>query len=265
MNPNYPPKNCIHCNAPLNAGARFCNQCGAPIEGIPPTQKVEDPQPGYQEPAPTVYAEDFVPPYPAAPERKRSNRAIVLLAVFGISLVCFCISAGLVVGYLVFSADGDEAPTPLAVQPTVAPVITETLAPAPTEAPTSEAPPSPMPSGSEVAYGQVQFFYDPNLVQNVIPETVPESNYADAPPFDLHPQHVRFTFDGYPLYPDAFHTPQIMVYPAPEYAALNPSAADEISNLGNLLCRPHLSLRSHPQHPFLPNRRSHQRSLRSIR
>jgi hypothetical protein len=207
MNPNEATQYCTNCNAPVSPGARFCQQCGAPQGGTPAA-------------------------------RRKPGRTLLILAALGIGLACCCVLVALIWGYFTFIASGEAEPTPLAGQASETPPseLVVTVAPLPTEPEPTLAPPTLAP-GNEVSYGNVQFYYDPALAREVIPETVPESNYADAPPFDLHPEHIRFRFEGYPLFPNAFHMPQVLVYPAPEYAALNPSAAEEIASLQELLAQ----------------------------
>jgi hypothetical protein len=234
MNPSKLPRYCSSCGALLALESRFCNQCGAPIEAIPPTQKAEVPSPAYQAPVPPAYT-PAPPAYVVEPPRqepKKPNRLPLILAIVFGGLACCCVCVVLArLGYN-YLVDLDDEPTPLAEQ------ATETPAPAPATAYPTEppAPPSPTtPPGREASYSNVRFYYDPLIAQDVLAETVPGSNYADAPEFDLYPDHIHFTLIGYPLYQESIHNATISVYPADTYAAMNPSAAQVITDLKNLL------------------------------
>jgi hypothetical protein len=107
-----------------------------------------------------------------------------------------------------------------------------------------EPPPPPEP---DVSYQGISFSYDDDLASSVTPEMVPAQVDAAIEPWN-NPDYVQFTFNGYPL-PDAFHTPRIMVYPVDDYAAINSTAGDIISELEQLLG----SKPSNPESiPFLP-------------
>lgn len=58
--------------------------------------------------------------------------------------------------------------------------------------------------------------------------TAVESN--TGAPWEIAPTHSRFTLTGYPLH-GTFHEPRLFVYPAGEYAASNPGAAEQIDRL----------------------------------
>jgi hypothetical protein len=107
-----------------------------------------------------------------------------------------------------------------------------------------EQQPTPEP---DVAYEGVSFSYDPILASSVTPEVVPSEEDAAVEPWNT-PEHLLFTFYGYPL-ADTFHTPQIMVFPTDTYNAINPTAGDVIYQLQLLLD----SKPSNPEDiPFLP-------------
>jgi hypothetical protein len=103
-----------------------------------------------------------------------------------------------------------------------------------------------------VDYNGVSFSYDPSLASQVLPEIVPAVNDADAPEWDLAPEHLSFKFVGYPLFPDAFHEPRILVFPAEEYATLSPQAGQEIADLRTLLAQKPAALTPDQTLPFLP-------------
>jgi hypothetical protein len=77
--------------------------------------------------------------------------------------------------------------------------------------------------------------------------TAVESN-TDAP-WDVAPTHSRFTLTDYPLQ-GKFHEPRIFVYPAGEYAASNPNAAEQIDRLRKALTGAPLLVETLPNVPF---------------
>ncbi len=251
MNP--PPRYCNQCGAVVNYGARFCSKCGAPLENIgaspgeiSPTEIVPQspafPSPETEQPA--IYK---VTP----PEGKKANWPMIALGAVAAGVLVFCLGVGLVWGYTQFIAAEDTA-TPTTEEGEVA----ETAAPsnetlAPTKSPSPSPTLSPEPPGILAQYAHTQFRYEPPLARNVHGETVPGSTDPNLPYFEIYPEYIRFLFDGYPLYPEAFHTPQIMVFPASEYAALNPGAQEEINNLKSLLASRVLPP-ANERLPFLP-------------
>lgn len=77
--------------------------------------------------------------------------------------------------------------------------------------------------------------------------TAVEAN-TDAP-WDIAPTHLRFTLTGYPLQ-GKFHEPRIFVYPAGDYAASNPNAAEQIDRLRKALTGAPLMAETLPIVPF---------------
>lgn len=77
--------------------------------------------------------------------------------------------------------------------------------------------------------------------------TAVESN-TDAP-WDIAPTHLRITLIDYPLQ-DKFHEPRIFVYPAGEYAASNPLAAEQLDRLRKALTGATLLEETLPTVPF---------------
>jgi hypothetical protein len=128
---------------------------------------------------------------------------------------------------------------PPAAQPPVVTVATPVEGAPPQEEMTTEPgtlPEAEMPEEApDVVYEGVSFSYDDSLASQVVPEIIPaEEGGEDMPPWEVAPQHIMFTFNGYPL-PDAFHTPRIMVYPVAEFGALSEYATGEIERLEQLL------------------------------
>ena len=109
------------------------------------------------------------------------------------------------------------------------PPATETIStlPATTQAATQVG-------GIPISFERVSFVIPAGLAVGADTEkmTAVESN-TDAP-WDIAPTHSRLTLTDYPLQ-GKFHEPRIYVYPAEEYAAMNPYAAEQIDRLRKIL------------------------------
>lgn len=158
---------------------------------------------------------------------RRRSMIAALLALLLVALACNV------------PVEGEPPPTP---QPAVA-VATPAEGAPPPEEPAAEpsTEPATLPEAEapeeapDVVYEGVSFSYDDSLASQVVPEIVPaEGGGEDMPPWAVAPQHIMFTFNGYPL-PDAFHTPRILVYPVGEFEALSEYATSEIERLEQLL------------------------------
>lgn len=200
--------------------------------------------------------------YPAPPEQKKNTLWWILGVVAVLLLVC-CVASGVIGAYFYFTAadnvasvqeiwqtDNRETPpvmeTPLMQSgETLSPVVTEIAAtlPPPTITPTSEPTPNVNANG-------VSFSFTPGIAQNVTVEIIPAASPEQPSGFpgEVYPQHIKFNFNGYPL-SGTFHSPFILVYPAVEYANMDPSAATVINNLKQLLAEKPTSPESIP---FLP-------------
>ncbi len=98
------------------------------------------------------------------------------------------------------------------------------------------APPTPtQPNGTAVSYGKVSFVLPTGLASSALAGTMPAvPGIADGPGWDVAPEHVKFQLENYAL-PGMFHEPYILVFPAPEYAAVNEQAAKNIARLQAIL------------------------------
>jgi hypothetical protein len=121
--------------------------------------------------------------------------------------------------------------------PTAAPVEGTPVV-LPTEAPTEV---SPVPTtalafeGTEYNLGGVYMVVPNCLAATPAGVIVPAVPYDEmGGPMEYYPQHRKITFTGYPL-ADKFFEPQIMVYPAPEFGAMNDAIANRISTMQTLL------------------------------
>ena len=110
---------------------------------------------------------------------------------------------------------GSVTPTP--VLPTATPVAVSTASPA---------------AGNVVTLNNVSLTIPENLAGNALLEMV--SAKTDGAPWELAPARVKITLTGYSLQ-DKFHKPEIYVFPADEYAQINPIAAEQIERLKRIL------------------------------
>jgi hypothetical protein len=95
-------------------------------------------------------------------------------------------------------------------------------------------PASPDPELTHNDFDGISFSYDPSLAAAVEPETVSAQTGEDLPPWELAPEHRRLTFLGYPL-ADAFHQPQVFIYPLQDYLAVDASIGDRLATLQQML------------------------------
>src|SRR5689334_8141220 len=93
--------NCRHCGSPLDSGARFCSNCGKPVDGLPA---------GHVIPPPVPYVPAALPTWAAAREvlsapETAANQSSVVFALTPRRPATWAFWAGLVmsVGSLVFA------------------------------------------------------------------------------------------------------------------------------------------------------------------
>ena len=125
------------------------------------------------------------------------------------------------------------APTPPATSdgPSVDDIVAATM-----QALTAAAPPptSTQPvDGMAVSFQRFSLVLPNGLATNVLTGSVPAVNETEGPMVNA-PEHVKFEFDNYAI-PSTFHDPQILIYPAQEYAAMNDRAAANIAKLQAIL------------------------------
>ncbi len=90
-------------------------------------------------------------------------------------------------------------------------------------------------TGGVVKFNNVSFTLPLGVAKDAKSETVPAvADPNNSPWWEVAPEHLKFTLTGYQLQ-DKFLEPQIFVYPANEYAQLNPNAADQIQKLKSIL------------------------------
>ena len=140
--------------------------------------------------------------------------------------------AALVLAATMLSACGTTTPT---TPPAAVTVVRQPTAIPPTPAPPTVAPnatPSLVP-GPNIAYGSVHLTLNAALGSGVSARLVPEAIFTD-PNAPIHPPYPELIFVNYPLQ-NTFHEPRLQVYPADEFAKVNPAAADAIQQLQALL------------------------------
>jgi hypothetical protein len=106
-------------------------------------------------------------------------------------------------------------------------------APPPNTMPATEPLPSPQPVGNLISFDNINFILPPEVAASALAGTIP-AVIGDDPGWGLAPEYIKFELDGYALY-NTFHTPQILVYPAQEYAAVNEGAGRSIAALQAIL------------------------------
>ena len=134
------------------------------------------------------------------------------------------------------------------VQPSAVPTA---VPPEPTAVPPTQAP-APTASLPEAAYNGIRFNYAQPLAVNVSYETVPANPPSpDSPGWDIYPEYTLFKFNGYVL-SGTFHEASIYVFPASEYAAVQPYVSDILSRLTQELANQKTTFSGNESLPFLP-------------
>lgn len=200
--------------------------------------------------------------YPAPPTQKKNTLGWIIGGVVVLLLGC-CVVGAAIAGYVYLTSSNGIAGLVETVQ--VNPVVittvviipsnppAETLPPVVTEIVATQSPPTITPTlepTPNISVNGISFSFAPGVAQNVSAETIPAA-ISDQPsgfPGEVYPQHTEFKFNDYPL-SGTFHSPIILVYPAKEYADMDPSAASVINNLKQFLSEKPTSPESIP---FLP-------------
>lgn len=145
-----------------------------------------------------------------------------------------------------FSAGTVVTPTADEVGTIVAATM-QTFTAAPGEGPATRA--VTQMEGTPVSHENVSFVIPSGLASDANAETMTALDTNSGAPWDVAPTHLRFTLTGYPLQ-DKFHEPRIFVYPADEYAQVNPNAAEQIDRLKKILAGAPPLLETLPNVPF---------------
>jgi hypothetical protein len=88
--------------------------------------------------------------------------------------------------------------------------------------------------GTPISFEGVSFVVPNEVANSANTEKMTAVESNSSAPWDIAPTHLRFTLTDYQLQ-GKFHEPRIFVYPAEEYAANNPNAADQIDRLKRIL------------------------------
>lgn len=114
--------------------------------------------------------------------------------------------------------------------------------------------PSPISSaavsnGIPISYENISFVVPSGMASAANPEKVVAVDTNGGAPWEIAPAHLRFTLIGYQLQ-GKFFEPQIYVYPADEYAQVNPNASEQIGRLKKALAGSPLLKETIPNVPF---------------
>lgn len=151
---------------------------------------------------------------------------------------------GMLACNLVTSASPEPA-LPTAMQ---LPTSENTAAPAPLDTPAAGSPSAPAPNGIPVSFANASLTIPEGLASGATTETVPAGSEGPA---GSSPAFTRFTLQGYPLQDKRFE-PQVMIYPAQDYAALSQGAQISIGRLQTIISDPSTPL-TNDTLPFLPS------------
>lgn len=93
------------------------------------------------------------------------------------------------------------------------------------------------PGGIPVFATPIRLTIPDGLASGVTAETIDVVTDQTGAPWDVAPPHLQLTFQGYALQ-GSFHVPQLFVYPAQQYASMNPAAAESLKRLQAVLAQP---------------------------
>ncbi len=99
------------------------------------------------------------------------------------------------------------------------------------------ASPSSVQSGIPVSATPIRFNIPEGLAAGATAETIDVVTDQTGAPWDVAPAHLQLTLQGYAL-GSSFHVPQLFVYPAQQYAGMNPAAAESLKRLQAVLANP---------------------------
>jgi hypothetical protein len=109
----------------------------------------------------------------------------------------------------------------------------------------------PAATGTAFAFPGGSLVIPPSVASGASAEIIPAVDEQSGAPWDVAPEYVKISFQGYALQ-GKFFQPQIMIYPAAEYSAGSVAAAESIQSLQAILASPSTSLEDHalPHLPF---------------
>ena len=95
---------------------------------------------------------------------------------------------------------------------------------------------TPFP-GVRISFEYLHFALPPTVASGGRGHIVPSAEGTEFPPWDISPEHIQLDLDTYILQ-NTWLQPQILVYPAEEYAMLEPPIAENITHLQEVLDNP---------------------------
>ncbi len=105
-------------------------------------------------------------------------------------------------------------------------------------------------SGGVVTRNNVSFTVPLGVAKDAQSETVSAvTDTSNSPWWEVAPEHLKFTLTGYQLQ-EKFFEPQILVYPADQYAQLNSFAAEQVQKVKAILAGSALSKDTVPSVPI---------------
>jgi hypothetical protein len=191
---------------------------------------------------------------------KKNTNIFLILAVLVVVVAGFCIVLVLAGALLLpayrnmISVQRLVTPPPAVVTAAIVPIVSEVpsqvsgsetlpVSPPTTIPPTTEAPPT-------ISYEGISFTFGSAIAQIAQTEIIPAApgDPNNSFPGDVHPQYYQFSFNGYPL-ANTFHQPKIFIYPARDYGSMDPSVAQIILKLQQVLAQ---KITPTKDIPFLP-------------
>lgn len=252
---------CSFCGAELPEKSRFCIQCGAPVENltkthipetINPSKDIQDqievpslPKQPEKQPTPSFTLPTSSEPQIASPKSSNS-RPVWLIIILVILAICLCLGCILSIGIGAFFINVRSETTPASVAvitqevsnlpetlspETLSPetLLPETALPVPTDM--AIEPATTLFPGREVFTQGIHFNLSEEVSQDIFGEIVPAAMGNDIPEWEIGPEYTRIDFFGYQSTGETFHKPQLIIYPADQYAQMNLGAAENIAKL----------------------------------
>ncbi len=106
-------------------------------------------------------------------------------------------------------------------------------------------------AGITISATPIRLMIPPGLASGASADTIDVVTDQTGAPWDVAPAHLQLTLQGYTVGTTS-HVPQLFVYPADQYAAMNTAAAESIKRLQTVLANPSGSYdeNSLPRVPF---------------